>query len=325
MTPHRWRKMARQELESVERFLQERSEQHGPQEPGWFAWQYVDNPDGFDVRISEDGDAIAGVSGFLRCRIEVDGALRSGAFSTNTLVALPYRRQGLGRELHEARLCDYDWALSSGQSPANRQVYEQLGFAVCGDYRRVFVQTTLPDFRFLARALREWWSWLFWRRRRPRPDPTIRVEVEPHAPADPALFAERFEGPAVGPRWGRDHVVWRYEQHPYIDYRFMSVFRRDRRVGFAVVRQSDTAVVLIDLYAAPDDALIVLSGIAGHVRGLITGPFVGRTLDRLFREAGWLTFRAGGQLMGKSNDPTLHGLLSERDWCFFAGDSDTDR
>ena len=31
------------------------------------------------------------------------------------------------------------------------------------------------------------------------------------------------------------------------------------------------------------------------------------------------------QLMGKSNDPTLQRLLSERDWCFFAGDSDADR
>ena len=202
MTPHQWRKMARQELESVERFLQERSEQHGPQEPGWFAWQYVDNPDGFDVRISEDGDSIAGVSGFLRCWIEVDGALRSGAFSTNTFVALPYRRQGLGRELHEARLRDYDWALSSGQSPANRQVYEQLGFAVCGDYRRVFVQTTLPDFRFRARALREWWSWLFWRRRRPRPDPTIRVEVDrtlrPTPPSSPSASKAPLSGPAGG-------------------------------------------------------------------------------------------------------------------------------
>ena len=31
------------------------------------------------------------------------------------------------------------------------------------------------------------------------------------------------------------------------------------------------------------------------------------------------------QLMGQSNDPTRHRLLSGRDWCFFAGDSDTDR
>lgn len=329
MTPERWQRVERREIDPAERFLREHADQRGPQEAGWFAWQYVGNPDGFDLRFCRDGDSIAGISGFIPCRIEIDGVIRSGAFSTNTLVAPRHRRQGLGRELHEARLRDYDWALSSGQSAANRRLYEQLGFVVCGDYRRVFVQTTLPTFRFRAQVLREWWSWLFWlfwTRRHARVGQAVRVEVERHAPSDdPTLYGARFEGAAVGPRWSRDHVVWRYERHPYFDYLFASVFQRDRRVGYAVVRQTGTAVILVDLYAKYDEAPVILSGIAGHFRGLITGPFTGSTLDRLFRQAGWLTFRAGGQLMGKSNDRMLHRLLRERDWCFFAGDSDTDR
>ena len=326
MTPDRWHRMERQEIEQGERFLREHSDQRGPRAPGWFAWQYAGNPDGFDVRVCRDGDPIAGLSGFIPCRLEIDGVVRSGAFSTNTLVAPPYRRQGLGRALHEARLRDYDWALSSGQSAANRRLYEQLGFVVCGNYRRVFVQTTRPTFRFRAQLLRQWWSWLFWTRRRAHDGPTIRVEVERHAPPDdPTLYGARFEGATIGSRWDRDHVVWRYERHPYFAYRFASVFQRDRRVGFAVVRQTDTAVVLVDLYAKYDEAPILLSGVAGHFRGLVAGPFTGGALDRLFRQAGWLTFPASGQLMGKSNDPTLHRLLRERDWCFFAGDSDTDR
>jgi len=79
------------------------------------------------------------------------------------------------------------------------------------------------------------------------------------------------------------------------------------------------------LYARYDEPPVLLSGGAWHFRGPIACPFTNGALDRLFRQAGWLTFRAGGQLMGKSNDPTLHRLLRERDWCFFAGDSDTDR
>ena len=329
MTPNRWHKIERQDIEPAERFLREHTDQRGPGEAGWFAWQYAANPDGFDVRVCRHGVSLAGVSGFIPCRLEVDGVVRTGAFSTNTLVAPAHRRQGLGRALHEARLRDYDWALSSGQSAANRRLYERIGFVVCGDYRRVFVQTTRPTLRLRSQMLREWCSWLFWlfgTRRSARDGAASRVEVESQAPPeDPALYGSRFESAVVGPRWNRDHVVWRYEQHPYFGYRFASVFRGDRRAGFAVIRQTDTAVVLVDLYAGRDDLPIVLRGLTGHFRGLITGPFTGAALDKCFRQAGWLTFPAGGQLMGKSSDPTLHRLLSERDWCFFAGDSDSDR
>jgi|TARA_B100001964_G_C14178986_1_gene575262 GNAT superfamily N-acetyltransferase len=321
--------MERRETESAERFLKAHAHQRTPRPRGWFAWQYVGNPDGFDVRVCRDGDSIAGISGFIPCRLEIDGVVRTGAFSTNTVVAPPYRRQGLGRALHETRLRDYDCALSSGQSADNRRLYEQLGFVVCGDYRRVFVQTTLPTFRFRAQTLSEWRSWLFWRfwaRRRARAGRAVRVEVERRAPPDdPTLYGPRFDGLAVGPRWERSHVVWRYERHPYFTHQFASVFDGENRLGFAVVRKCQAATVLVDLYGKPANLPLVLRGIADRFRGLITGVFVGSPLDRMFRREGWLTFRAGGQLMGKSNDPALHRRLSERAWCFFAGDSDSDR
>jgi GNAT superfamily N-acetyltransferase len=321
--------MERREVESAERFLREHAPERAPEAQGWFAWQYVDNPDGFDVRVCRDKDSIAGISGFIPCRLDIDGVVRTGAFSTNTQVAPPYRRQGLGQALHETRLRDYDWALSSGQSAANRRLYEQLGFVVSGDYRRVFVQTTRPRFRFRAQTLREWRSWLFWRfgaQRHAHADHAVRVEVEPHAPPDdPTLYGSRFDGSAVGPRWDRRHVVWRYERHPYFTYRFASVFEGEERLGFGVVRETRTATVLVDLYGRLATRPLVLRGIAERFRGLISGVFVGASLDRMFRKEGWLTFRAGGQLMGKSNDPSLHRQLSEREWCFFAGDSDSDR
>jgi GNAT superfamily N-acetyltransferase len=310
----------------VERFLQTHSSEPALTQSHWFDWQYVRNPMGCDVRVRTDGDAVAGVSGFVPCRVAIDGTTRTAAFSTNTLVAPAQRRRGWGRALHEARLRDYDWALSSGQSPENRRVYERLGFETCAGYRRVFARTSRPAFRPTPRGLREWYAWAFWKLGQADHEPRLDVRVDSSAPpADDAHYDRRFPSDVIAPRWDREHVVWRFEQHPYFTYQFASVFDRERRLGFGVVRETGTETILVDLYGPWAELPRILNGLGRHLSGLITGSFVGRSLDGLFRQAGWSTFPAGGQLVGKSNDPTLHGMLSERDWCFFGGDSDADR
>lgn len=103
------------------------------------------------------------------------------------------------------------------------------------------------------------------------------------------------------------------------------MLRLTQLIGFGVIRRTSTSAVLTDLYGRRENMVDVLHGVATQFRGLITGQFVGSTLDRLFRQAGGLTFKADNRLMGRSNDPALHKLLTDRCWCFFGGDSDSDR
>ena len=313
------------DLETVHAFMHAHVPSDSRQTAEWLAWQYVDNPEGFDVRLALVDDRIVGMSGFLPCRVEVDGEVRTAAFSTNTLVDPAHRGRGIGREIHEARLADYEWALSSGQSPANRRLYDRMGFTLAGRYRRVFAQPHLPAATANVRYLRELGAWVYGRARGGAGTGALSVAVGSEVPDAPeACYRERFRRPAIGPVWDVAHVRWRYERHPYFTYEFVVVTDTVRTRGFAVLRRTAATRVLVDLYARHDDQVSVLRAVADHV-GAITGQVVGATLDRTFRKAGWLTLPASNRLVGRSNDPVLDGLLRERLWCFFGGDSDSDR
>ena len=327
MSTYTVRRVNTHELQDAWRFTVDHADLKPPQrQPGWIEWQYAENPDGFDVRVCETDGRLVGMSGFIPCRLRIDGTFRTGAFSTNTVVHPEHRGHGLGRRIHEGRLQDYDWAFSSGQSPTNLAVYRRIGFIRCGRYRRLFVQSKPPAFRPRLRWLRQWYSWVFWKARRPRSMLNLRVEVNPQAPRlDDPCYTERFGEGSIGPVWNHDHLVWRYERHPYFQYAFASVFVSKRLIGLGVVRHTPTSVVLADLYGKHGDLPGVLRGLAGEFKGLITGRFVGRTLEEVFCQAGWATFRTANRLLGKSNDPALHEMLRDRCWCFLGGDSDSDR
>ena len=342
-TPARYqfRQMTRHDLPAARAFIQRmRPAARVQGHAGWLPWQYQDNPAGFDVRLclhhpksGEEGDEprLVGLSGFLPYRFRIDDRTVRGAFSTSTMLDEAHRRRGLGQQFHLLRLRDYDVALSSGQSARNREVYRSLGFVLCGDYRQLLVQSVRPPLRLTRRGLARWYSWLVFRRLDRRRlgaalDGDLRVETTRTLPAmSHDLFDNRFPDEAVGPEWNRAHVVWRYAEHPYFAYRFATVFRTDAPIGVAVLRETPASTILADIYCRHADFSDVLHGVARVASPPLTGKFVGRYLTRRFRQAGWVSFRAGNQLLGKSNDPQLLALLRTRSWCFFAGDSDVDR
>ena len=315
------------DLAAVRAFIAEQLPAHRLQrQPSWFEWQYVANPDGFDARICIEGSRVVAMSGFIPCRFESEGGILTGAFSTNTLVHPDYRRRGLGRELHKTRLRDYDYALSSGQSDANLRLYRQLGFVTCGRYRRLFAQTTAPSPRPNARFLRQLWSWGRWLAKGSDRDSELRVRIDPHAPRVPdACYRERFGDQAIGPVWNHGHVVWRYERHPYFDYIFATVFRAGDAIGFAVIRRTATSVVLADVYARHCDMVGLLRAVGREFQGVISGLFVGSALRDVFRRAGWVSLPAKNLLLAKSKDLVCDARLRRHSWCFFGGDSDSDR
>ena len=319
------RRMHAAEAEAVRLFLAANAAaSRPPHRPGWFEWQYVDNPSGCDVRVCCAGERLVGASGFIPCSVVVDGVRRRCAFSTNTIVSSEFRRRGFGRKIHEARAADYDVALSSGQSEANARVYRSIGAVVVEEYRQCLAQTSLPVSRLRPRVAREILSWLRWRASgRTAPGLDVRLEDVPPEVPD-SCYTERFGDGAVGPIWTPEHVAWRYARHPYFDYRFATVFRARQKLGFAVLRPKARGHTLVDLYASHANQAGVLCAVA-CAAGPIGGQFTGTMLDRVFRAAGWMTWRASHRLVGKSNDTALHRSLTERSWCFFGGDSDADR
>lgn len=292
--------------------------------PGCLEWQYRDNPGGCDVRFIHIDGRLVGASGFLPCDIVVDGVRRRGAFGTNMFVDPLFRGRGIGRAIHESRLADYDWALSSGQSPANAQLYRRLGFLLVERYRQCLAQTRLPRPGWRPRFARETASWLQWSMSAGQ-DAGLDVRLDETPPDVPAAcYTQRFADVAVGPTWTPEHVVWRYVRHPYFEYQFAVVFRASAPLGFAVVRRDGGRFLLVDLYARQAEQVGVLHAVA-RALGPVSGQFTGAVLDGVFRSAGWMTWWGSSRLMAKSGDPVLHRLLEQRSWCFFGGDSDADR
>ena len=132
-----------------------------------------------------------------RARLSPTASGGTAPFRPTRLSTPSFRGRGIGRAMHESRLKDYDWALSSGQSPANARLYRRMGFLSVGQYRQCLAQTSLPPLGLRLRFAREMVSWLRWRAR-PGHDAGLSVRIDETVPDVPAAPATR-----TGLRTGR--------------------------------------------------------------------------------------------------------------------------
>lgn len=324
---YEFRRMAPEDVETVKRFMAAHVPAGSPQVgPGWLEWQYPQHPISCDVRLCFVADQLVGMSGFLPTPLAGGTPGWTGAFSTNTFVDPAHRRRGIGEEIHRQRVRDYDVALSSGQSPANLALYRQLGFTVCGRYRKAFVSTRPFSGRRPARWARQLASWLRWTARRRRPGADLRVDssgIPPQLPS--SAFEERWPTDAIGSCWNNEYLVWRYGRHPYFQYRFLTVFRGQECLGTAVVRSGGNATVLADLFCRASEMVSLLDAVTLHTPGVIVAQHVGAPLTAVFRRAGWLVSAEKSLLLAASRDPAIVQKAAAGALCFFAGDSDKDR
>lgn len=298
--------------------------------PDYFRWFYLDHPLGTDVRLCvarEDG-AVAGLSGFVRTRLQSGGREVTAAFSTNTLVDAAHRRRGLAAELHRQRVRDYDVALSSGQSPANRAVYDTLGFVALGQYRRAWVAPRGPVGGSAGRWLREAASWRRWQRR-VRDGETEVFEIDRRAGSLPemseAWWRDRWPDGVVAPLWTPDAIAWRYLRHPYLTYECCLVRAAGTSIGLAVTRREGHTTIVVDLYGRWRDLPRVLRGLATQTDGVLTAVYAGAPIDELFAAAGWSSRDEAMPLLGQSRHEDVRRWLTDRPWCVYGGESDKDR
>ena len=296
--------------------------------PGWFEWQYQRHPEGFHVQICLERERIVAVSGFLPCRVSLNGRTVRAAFSTSTMVHPEFRRRGLGGLLHRARLEAYDVALSSGQSEANRRLYAKMGWSVLGEYVEAVARKAPPRARSLRAFGKQALAWLAWVSRGRAARRRFGLVPDPERARAWARRwgARRFPGGAAGPVHDAAYLTWRYAEHPYFRYETCVVLDGPDEIGAAVLRRDAAGSVLVDAYAPPERLPAVLAGAAAASPGpVIRAVAAGRFLARAFRRAGWAVFRGGSLLIGATGRADLHAPLHTADWNFFAGDSDKDR
>jgi Acetyltransferase (GNAT) domain len=322
-----FRRMCEAEKEDAKRFLLEHFDEGSHQNlPGWFEWQHVNNPDGSHIQLCLRDNRIVAMSGFIPCKVLIRGQVYSGAFSTSTMVDASHQGRGIGGRIHSIRLDDYDFALSSGQSPANFKLYMKMGWRIYGYYYRLLLRKEFPRPYVNKTYLKAVWSWFFWFMRTAFKEKKFCVEATRDIPEGIDAFFKRFDQKSIGLLRNVDYLRWRYKDHPYLNYEFIKVFRQKTLIGFAVVRESDSAKVLVDVYCKNEDFVDLLTGLGMNLKTkMIVGLVAGPSLKKVFNRAGWCAFRERSCLVGKSNAAVLENLVSDGSWCLFGGDSDKDR
>jgi len=299
--------------------------------PGWLEWQLA-NPLGTRVAVAMVNGEIAGLSIFLRIRVDLAGVGETdGAFATSTMVSTRFRRRGIGSALHRLRAEHYGYALSTGQSAANAKVYDRLGFSTVAEFSEFLLSPRWPHFFPRKRWLRHLLSWgrCCLKRAAGPGTPALRLESTPgrgRAVPD-AWFGARAGDACRLCMTSNAYLEWRYADHPYLEYASSWILDGERPVGVVIHRAlADGELRVVDLYCGPGDLPATLSAFCRlvpvpHVAGVVAGKGLGEA----FAKAGFQVFPHGSQILGKTLRPNLEAPLTDGRWGFLAGDSDKDR
>lgn len=324
--------MTEEQIPAVQKFLARNFPANDHQNrPGWLEWQ-IANPSGAHIQLCLCDREIAALSFFLPVRFRCQGKSRSGAFSVSTMVAPEHRRKGLGKKIHAARLENFDFALSSGQSVANHKLYMKMGFHKLEEYRFMLVTKKIPRPYFKRKYVHEFLSWAKFKSvslTGSLRQSGLRVKVERTLPDDipQAFFEDRLpQSDVIFPLHNRDYLQWRYVDHPYFRYEFALVVDGDNLLGLGVLRRSGKQIILVDMYCLHKDLPRVVHSLVTDVDAdVVYCRFAGARLTEALDRAGCYSHLHGSTYLGNSLNSELRADLENSAWCLFMGDSDEDR
>ncbi len=292
-----------------------------------FEWQCEKYPGAAKVYLCFDEHEMVGQVVFLPVRLLLGSAFRSAAFSIDTMVSEKYRRKGIGEGFHRLRLENYDVALSSGASDANRRLYEKMGWMKLGKYfefrlvrkppkisfRKCFAKDCVTYFRYLRKAknLRRGGN----------------IEVTKTIPHEAEHDLNRGQEGEAFLETDRGYLEWRYDEHPYFDYKYVQAWKRGKSLGFCLLREFlPDRYKLVDLYCRRENVRSFLGELAHGLDAYsIEGEMVGVPLVEEFLDVGFRVTWTDQFVTGSAKDTALVKLMRQSNWIVFMGDSDGDR
>jgi GNAT superfamily N-acetyltransferase len=279
-------------------------------------WLYFDNPLGLHVSLCRSGGEIVAICGHLVQPVTVDGQELLAGFGVDFMVAAPWRRRGLGRQLLEMRLQRFDLCLSTGQSPGMAALYlaveaKDMGVMQQGLFRRR--PTLTGNLRTSARNLAAWWQG-----RKSLPTSAgDRLEIR--------TLRNLLDGMKSSSTQQREWLNWRYGGPVYTDYRIHEVLNKGTSAGFVVSRTDGKNNTIVDLLAHPDRRPFVMTA-AGKLCADAESRILccGDALADHCRQAGFLVRPHGARLVALSRDPEIVASLRPGSLDLMAGAADVD-
>ena len=294
-------------------------------------WEYLSSTAAlggeFDPVIVVVGDKVVGFNGVIPVRVYFDGKVQSAIWSCDFIVDPSLRGQGIGKMLKQELKKRYSLIATSGVS----EQASRLHFSIMSDYSesiRIYRKIIRPDsfksrllyaFQFTSSIVQLW-----------SPLPQLYKLAEEKALPDvkelDALWLVSQPGyQRVVVRDGA-YLVWRYQQHPLANYRYITARDDcDQLKGLLVFRVSDDRAYLVD-YVGPANDLVLKTNLVRYF--VITQENVksiaattsDSELARVFAANGFYRTRAVHRFFVAARE----NRNSADSWFITAGDSDGD-
>lgn len=311
-------------------------------------WQYLQNPntppDGPQIWLARDGDAIVGQYATMPVRLSLKGVELPASWGMDVMVAPERQRQGIGEVLFRTWDSHVGASLGLGLSPSSHRLFRKLHWPEAGPVpclvkplttraaRRpswpaplnwLLSVATYPCVRFIARS---------------RP---LKAEISPVRRFDErftALWARLASSFDLAVRRDAAYLNWKYIDPPHVRYSVVALQRLGKLAGYAVYRHLQEprgrVTILVDYLADPayGDGLDTLLRLVDR-EAVAAGSDKIRTFSmhagfrRLMRRAGYFHVKSTLQFTIKVNAVRVPEDFYTRTggWHVTLGDSDQDR
>ena len=243
----------------------------------FYRWQFVESPDSMEaggdqsvIAISQDGEILSFL-GLVPMSASFCGQPIQAAHLISWLSSPESRGRGVGRKLMSYVSERYDYLFGRSVTPAALAIYQSLGFRYFGKCGRWIAvvdpdetislainPTKISKKRIRARAIKATRSNSY----------SICEQVPPGAAE---LSSNRLKYSTAFDR-SNAYLSWRYEKHPYLDYRFLVIGDSSLPDSFAIMRTENVSgrvgkvLRILEFIAGSDASLRLAEAIFTYAR-----------------------------------------------------------
>jgi GNAT superfamily N-acetyltransferase len=230
--------------------------------PDFYRWQFALPPDsaaagGDQSVVAVEKGRLLSFLGVVPARASFRGRPLKAAHLITWLSAPEARGRGVGLLLMTYMAESFDFLFGRSVTPAALTIYQRLGFRYFANCNR-WIGILDPD---AALSLAVEPSSLSSRRVQARTIPAIdtarRINVSTALPSGAESLTARVLADSTAFDRTNDYLAWRYENHPYFDYRFLALGAPSNPDGIAVLRAEEVSgragrvLRVVEFIAAP--------------------------------------------------------------------------
>lgn len=214
----------------------------------FYRWQFMDfqtnnitDENDHSIVAVDDNGKILSYMGLIPIKASFDGQIINAAHLISWLTAPEAQGQGIGNKIISYITEKFDFLYGRSVTPAALSVYQKFGFRYFKNCSRWIAildphatselaveQSDISNKRIYARTVNKATS-------------IKKFYISQEVPLGAAEMSEAVLAKSVAFIRSHDYLTWRYEQHPYLPYVFLSLNNPSSPSAIAVLRVEDVA------------------------------------------------------------------------------------